>query len=184
MRFLEVELGFKKKEDKTFKTSSVCVVVGERALPRALDEVLENAVVGAESFLTLNPENSFGFRNPNLIKVVKLNKFKKQGIQPLPGMTLLFDEVPGKIKSVSGGRAVVDFNPELAGETLECSYKILKDFKTDEEKVIGFGEKLGKVSFKNNVVTIKLNSATSEEEKQKFKSFVDKHSSYTKVDFE
>ena len=179
-----MELGFKKKEDKTFKRNSVCVVTEERALPKALDETLEKSAVGSESILTLNPENSFGFRNPDLIKVVNLNKFKKQGINPLPGMTLLFDGVPGRIKSISGGRAVVDFNPELAGETLECSYKILKEFKTDEEKVSGFGGKLGKVSFKEAGVSIKLNSDASEEEKQKFKSFVEKHSSYKKVDFE
>jgi|YelNatPaOPRAMG01_1025707.scaffolds.fasta_scaffold175944_2 FKBP-type peptidyl-prolyl cis-trans isomerase 2 len=183
MRFLEVELGFK-KQGEPLKKSIVCVVTGEQALPKPLDEALEKAGVGVESTVTLNPENSFGFRKPELVKIVSLNKFKKQKINPAPGMILFFDGAPGKIKSVSGGRAVVDFNPELAGETLECSYKILREFKTEEEKLKGFGEKLGEVTIKNDSVTVKTSNMVTEEEKQKFKLFVEKHSKHKKVEFE
>jgi FKBP-type peptidyl-prolyl cis-trans isomerase 2 len=183
LRFLEVELGFKKNSEEPFKRNPVCVVVGDHALPKALDQTLEKSSVGDEAVITLTPENSFGFRKPDLVKVVNLNIFKKQKVNPVPGMIFFFDGVPGKVKSVSGGRAVVDFNLELAGETLDCSFKILKEFSTDEEKVKGFGEKLGKVDFREDVVILKLNGNVNEDEKQKFNTFVTKYSGFKKVEF-
>lgn len=184
MRFLEVELGFNKSSEEPFKRNPVCVVVGDHALPRELDHTLEKSSVGEEAVIVLTPENSFGFRKPELVKVVNLNIFKKEGVKPTPGMIFFFDGVPGKIKSVSGGRAVVDFNPELAGETLNCSFKIVKEFSTDEEKVRGFGEKLGRVEFKDEVVVLKLNGNVNDDEKQKFLTFVTKYSGFKKVEFE
>ncbi len=184
MRFLEVELGFKKREASDFSKSVVCVVTGEGALPRALDETLEKTKVGGNGVLSLTPENSFGFRSSELIKVVNLNFFRREGLNPVPGMVLLFDGVPGRIKSVSGGRAVVDLNPELAGEFLDCSFNVLKEFKSDEEIVTGFGGKLGSVSFRDGSVVVKLNSDVSEGEKEKFKILVGKRSSFKGVVFE
>ncbi|MEK6881056.1 MAG: peptidylprolyl isomerase, partial [Nanoarchaeota archaeon] len=46
----------------------------------------------------------------------------------------------GTIRSVSGGRSIVDFNNPLAGKAVVYDIKILRIIEDDEEKLRGFAK--------------------------------------------
>jgi len=73
----------------------------------------------------LNAEEAFGKKDAKLIRLISLSNFKKQNINPYPGMPVQIDEQQGTVRTVSGGRVLVDFNHPMAGKKLiyELDYK-------------------------------------------------------------
>ncbi|MFS6939009.1 hypothetical protein ACDX33_11095, partial [Neisseria animaloris] len=63
-------------------------------------------------------EEAFGKRQVNLIKLVPTNIFTKQNMTPVPGLHVNLDGIYGVIRSVSGGRTIVDFNHPLSSHDL------------------------------------------------------------------
>lgn len=120
------------KEDRTY--GSVTVWLGEDKLFAGMEEALLKLKEGEEKEFTFTPEKAFGERNPELVRVVPIQQFKRQGIQPVPGMSFTIEGRTARVQSVSGGRVRVDFNPEYAGRTLVYKIKVVKAAKTDEEK--------------------------------------------------
>ena len=72
--------------------------------------------------------------------MIPTNKFRKQKINPIPGLRVEIDQYTGVIKSISGGRALVDFNHPLAGRTLHYEVTITKKVEDLKDKVSGFME--------------------------------------------
>ena len=105
---------------------SVIICVGEEQLLKGLDKNLEGKETGKEYDIELKPEDAFGNKNAKLIQLVPTSKFKQQNVQPMPGMQLNIDGVVGTIKTVSGGRTLVDFNHPLSGKVLTYKIKINK----------------------------------------------------------
>jgi hypothetical protein len=64
-----------------------------------------------------------------------LSEFTKRDLQPFPGMVVEIDNQKAKVQSVNGGRVRVDFNHELAGQTLTYDFKVVKILKTPQEKL-------------------------------------------------
>jgi len=56
----------------------------------------------------------------------------------MPGMQLNIDGMVGTIKTVSGGRTLVDFNHPLAGKELLYKIKLNKKITDDKEKLSGY----------------------------------------------
>ena len=67
--------------------------------------------------------------------MVPTSKFRQQNIQPVPGLQLNIDGVFGIVKTVSGGRCLVDFNHPLAGKDLIYNVKIKRVVEDDKEKI-------------------------------------------------
>jgi len=105
---------------------------------KGLDKNLEGKDIGKEYDIEIKPEDAFGNKNAKLIQLVPTNKFKQQNIQPLPGMQLNIDGMVGTIKTVSGGRTLVDFNHPLSGKELIYKIKINKKITDDKEKLTGY----------------------------------------------
>lgn len=128
------------KENNLENTSyePVIVCIGEEQLLKGLDKNLEGKETGKEYDIEIKPEDAFGKRNAKLIQLISTNKFKQQKIQPMPGMQLNIDGVVGTIKTVSGGRILVDFNHPLAGKELLYKIKINKKVTDDKEKLKGY----------------------------------------------
>ena len=84
--------------------------VGHEMVISGLDKSLEGKEIGKAYEQEFSPDNAFGKRNPQLIKVIPMRVFKEQNIQPQPGMQLSLDNTIVRIASVSGGRILVDFN--------------------------------------------------------------------------
>jgi len=92
---------------------------------------------GEKRAVEIPPEKGYGKKDPNLIKLVPLRAFKKEGVRPVPGMPVELDGRIARIQTVSGGRVRVDFNHELAGKTLVYNVKI-EDIATKNEDRIRF----------------------------------------------
>ena len=116
----------------------VIICVGEEQLLKGLDKNLEGKETGKEYDIELKPEEAFGNKNAKLIQLIPTSKFKQQNIQPMPGMQLNMDGVVGTIKTVSGGRTLVDFNHPLSGKEVSYKIKINKKIMDDKEKLEGY----------------------------------------------
>jgi FKBP-type peptidyl-prolyl cis-trans isomerase 2 len=65
-----------------------------------------------------------------------MSAFKKQQMRPFPGLQVNIDGFMGVIKTVSGGRVIVDFNHPLAGR--DVMYEVMvKRVVTDAKEKIG-----------------------------------------------
>ncbi len=121
------------RENVKFKPQPI--VVGAGHVIKGLDEAIEGSEVGETKKVVIPPEKAFGQRRADLIKVIPLREFKKNKINPVPGMVIEIDGKPAKILSVSGGRVRVDFNNELAGKVVEYEFKVEEKINKTEEKI-------------------------------------------------
>ena len=126
------------KDNKIFseKTeyNSVIICIGEGHILKGVDEFLEGKEMG-EYKLELSAEKAFGKKSPELVKMVPTSKFTEQDIKPVPGLRLNIDNYIGVVKTVSGGRTVVDFNHPLAGRDIVYELKV-KGIVTDKKAQI------------------------------------------------
>lgn len=116
------------------KYGPAVIILGKQTVIPGLDEALQNAKVGEQKTVEIPPEKAFGVRDPALVRVIPISEFKKQEIQPYPGMVLNLDNAPATVKSVSGGRVMVDLNHALAGDTVSYSFKIIEKIEGTEAK--------------------------------------------------
>ncbi|MFP4567990.1 MAG: peptidylprolyl isomerase [Candidatus Woesearchaeota archaeon] len=115
-----------------FKPIIICV--GEGHVLPGLDEQLEGLTIG-EHDIILGEENAFGKKDPKLLKLMTMNAFKKQKINPFPGLTVDMDGQRGVVRSVSGGRIIVDFNHPLSGKAVKYSLSIKKKIDDKKEQI-------------------------------------------------
>lgn len=116
----------------------VIISIGEQQILKGLDKNLEGKEIGKEYDVDIKPEDAFGNKNAKLIQLIPTNKFKQQKIQPMPGMQMNIDGMLGTVKTVSGGRTLVDFNHPLAGKELLYKIKINRKITDDKEKLSGY----------------------------------------------
>src|SRR3989338_8305892 len=118
--------------------SPAIICLGEEQVLKGIDKNLEGKDIGKEYEFDINPEDAFGKKNAKLIQLIPIAKFRQQGIQPVPGMQLNIDGMVGTVKTVSGGRTLVDFNHPLAGKELSYKVRINKKVTDDKEKLSGY----------------------------------------------
>ena len=111
------------------------IIVGGNHLLKAIDEAVIGMNAGESKDIEVSPEDGFGERNPDLIQLIPMKEFKKQGMNPYVGMELTAEGQKGRVLTISGGRVRVDFNNELAGKTLEYSIVVSEIIEGDEEKI-------------------------------------------------
>lgn len=116
----------------------IVICIGEEHVLRGIDKNLEGKETGKEYDINLKPEDAFGSKNAKLIQLMPTNKFKQQNIQPMPGLQVNIDGIAGTIKTVSGGRTLVDFNHPLAGKELVYHVKVNRKVTDDKEKLKGY----------------------------------------------
>ena len=110
---------------------SVTIVAGEGKLVAGLDEALQDMKIGEERALDVPPEKGFGPRSADLLKLIPLKEFNKQGFTPQQGMPITMNGVRGRVVSVNSGRVRVDFNHPLAGKTL--AYVVRAEEQVDDK---------------------------------------------------
>jgi len=150
----------------------VIVCAGEEQLLKGIDKALEGKEIGREYDIEIKPEDSFGSKDAKLIQLIPTSKFKQQNMQPMPGMQVNIDGMIGLIKTVSGGRTLVDFNHPLAGKDLLYKIKINKKIVDDKEKLNGYvklslGTKDFSVEIKENNAKITLKAEIHKEAQEK-----------------
>ncbi len=110
----------------------VTVCVGQNMVLKGLDESLEGKELGFEDKVEISPEGAFGKKDPKLLKLIPTNKFKSNNVSPRPGLQVDVDGTIGFVKTVTGGRTIVDFNHPLSGKDLVYDVKVLN--KVDDKK--------------------------------------------------
>ena len=98
--------------NSNIKYGPVIICVGEHQVITGLDEELIGKDLGKYT-INIPMEKAFGKKDGKLLKLIPLRKFKKEKIQPMPGLQVQVDESTGIVKTVSGGRVIVDFNHPL-----------------------------------------------------------------------
>jgi FKBP-type peptidyl-prolyl cis-trans isomerase 2 len=129
-----------KKEgfDSARIASQTIVCVGKTDVVPGLDEELSDKELGKEFSVSVPAEKGFGKKEAELIQMLPLKKFKEHNINPVPGLQLNIDNMVGVVKTVSGGRVMVDFNHPLAGKTLNYTVTVVREVKGIKEKVSSF----------------------------------------------
>ncbi|MBD3313644.1 peptidylprolyl isomerase [Candidatus Woesearchaeota archaeon] len=113
----------------------VTICIGEGHVVPGLDKQLEGKKVEEVYNLEVPAEDGFGKKDAKQIQMIATNKFTKEGITPAPGLQVNIDGMMGIVKSVSGGRTLVDFNHPLSGQKLLYEIKIDRIIDDDTEKV-------------------------------------------------
>ena len=149
----------------------IVVCIGEQHILAGLERALEGKELGKYK-IELKPEDAFGKKDAKLIQLISTSKFRKQNIQPIPGLQVNIDGVMGIVKTVSGGRTLVDFNHPLAGKDLVYEVDVKRIVEDDKEKVksyikLALNLKDANVKIENNEASVELKKEIPKEaEKQ------------------
>ena len=175
--------------DKNADYSPSVVCIGENHILKGLEEQMIGKEAGKEYTFEIIADNAFGRKDAKLIQLIPTNKFRQQNIQPMPGLQLNIDGMFGIIKTVSGGRCLVDFNHPLAGKDLVYKVKINRIVDDDKEKLnsllkIHLHVKDAEIEMKENSVDIKSNHSIPNQAQEEFRNIVNRVvPSIKKVDF-
>ncbi len=110
------------------------VIIGKAQVLPGIENAVRTMNEGEEKDLALPPEKAFGLRNKDLIRIMPVSEFRKQRVDPKPGLVLSMDDHMATVRSVESGRVLIDFNHPLAGEQVTYSLKFSRHLKTTEEK--------------------------------------------------
>jgi FKBP-type peptidyl-prolyl cis-trans isomerase 2 len=161
--------------NKSFKYEPIIICVGKGFVIRGLDKELEGKEVDKEYKIEVKSEDAFGKKDAKLLKIVNSNIFIKKEINPMPGLQVNIDNRIGVIRSVSGGRVIVDFNHPLAGRDLVYEVKINRKVEDVKEKIeaflkaeLGLNEKMCEISIKEKEAEIKCKVEIPDKIKEDF----------------
>ncbi|MBW2987036.1 peptidylprolyl isomerase [Candidatus Woesearchaeota archaeon] len=150
------------------KYGTVTICVGEGHLLKGLEDFIIGKEIGKEYSVKLEPEQAFGKKNAQLIKLIPKNKFTSQQINPVPGLQVNIDGAIATIKSISGGRVLVDYNHPLSGKDVDYKIKAVKKITDMKEKINAviymethFKEDNYQLEVKENKATITFKSESS-----------------------
>jgi FKBP-type peptidyl-prolyl cis-trans isomerase SlyD len=110
------------------------IIVGEGHVFEAVDDALMGGAPGDEGVVTIPAAEAFGEVDDEEIRTVSASKIDED--DRYPGAQVQIDGQQGRIETIIGGRARVNFNHPLAGEDLEYEYEILDliDDRVDKAK--------------------------------------------------
>ncbi|MDO8741236.1 MAG: peptidylprolyl isomerase [Candidatus Woesearchaeota archaeon] len=145
--------------DEKINYGPVTICVGEAQIVAGLDNALEGKETEKNYVFNLTPNEAFGEKNAKLMKLVPLNMFRKQGIQAFVGLQVNIDDVIGTIRTITGGRVIVDFNHPLSGRELVYTVKVNTIVTDKKEQIASLLKMLG---FKEPKIEIKEDKATIE----------------------
>jgi peptidylprolyl isomerase len=127
------------KENKLYKEGDIfepkLVVVGEGWVLKSLDDALLAFKLNKQQTVEITPENAFGNRDPEKVKLVPIKRLAARGITPRLGAQIEYDKKLATVRTMGSGRVTLDFNPPLAGKTLVYEVIVQKALKTHEEKI-------------------------------------------------
>lgn len=134
------------------KLGPVTVCLGETHILKGIEEKIIGSEPGSYS-IALDAEHAFGKKKTALLKLIPMKIFRKEKINPFPGLEVNIDNMYGIVRTVSGGRVIVDFNHPLSGRSVKYDVKVNKVIEDPLEKA--------KAVFKNelNITDSKLEFA-------------------------
>lgn len=150
--------------DEHTRYGPVLVVLGSNGVIKGLDRSLRTMELNSTKKFTFKPDEAFGERMPDLVRVMPLSEFKKHDIDPYPGLQVNLDNSTAIVKSVNSGRVIVDANHPYAGQDVTYEIKVVRHLSSEKEKVAALGktynveptnvevkERAARISFNNSV---------------------------------
>ncbi len=156
-------------DNKNAKPMKICI--GRGHLIKGLDEKLEGLSIGKHK-IELKTEEAFGKKDSKKLKLMPMKLFKNQGINPYVGLQLNIDNALGVVRSVSGGRVIMDFNHPLAGKDVLYDIDIKRIITDEKEKVMAILELLN-FKYEKLVVDDKIVLTTKEEVPEHYKKIIE-----------
>lgn len=117
------------------KYGPVFTIIGAHMVIPGMEKELLTLSVGQEKEFSVQPQEAFGSRIPQLVNVFSLTQFIRQKVDPHPGAFVEIDGMQGRVQSISGGRVRVDFNHPLAGKEVHYWVKIVSAIEKTDEKI-------------------------------------------------
>lgn len=111
------------------------VVVGKDATLKGIQNAIKSMDVGQSKKIEIKPDEAFGERSNELVRVMPIAEFRKHDMEPAPGMQVDIDGAVAVVRSVNSGRVTVDANHPLAGETLSVELKVVSKIDQESERV-------------------------------------------------
>jgi FKBP-type peptidyl-prolyl cis-trans isomerase SlyD len=111
------------------------VVVGAGHVFEAVDDALIGAEAGDTGTVEIPAAEAFGEFDDDQVRTVSANKIDED--DRYPGAQVQVDGDQGRVETIIGGRARVNFNHPLAGEDLEYEYEVLELVEDREEQAEG-----------------------------------------------
>ena len=108
------------------------IVLGEGHIFDPVEETLVGSTVGDTGTATVQPDDGFGEYDDEEVRTVSAEKIPED--DRYPGNQVRIDGDTGFIETIIGGRARVDFNHPLAGDTLEYEWEIVGTVDDREER--------------------------------------------------
>lgn len=111
------------------------IVLGEGHIFPDVEQDIFGKAVGDEGTVTVAAEDAFGEYDEDQVRTVSKDKIAED--DRYPGAQVQIDGEQGRLETIIGGRARVDFNHPLAGEAVEYEYEIVSEVTDREEKAQG-----------------------------------------------
>lgn len=178
----------KQIDDKAVPEKTI-IIIGQGMVVKGLDSQLEGKELNKNYTVSINPEEAFGHRRAELVRIIPLKVFHQQKINPQPGTSFVFDNQLAKVITVSGARVITDFNNPLAGKVVTYKFdvsRVVDDLKEKAETVCKLLFRyVPEISVENNIVKIKgpkiLESFITQSQ-AKFKEFLGCEVSFEEVE--
>jgi FKBP-type peptidyl-prolyl cis-trans isomerase 2 len=123
-----------------YEPQTVCI--GKGMVLEAMDADLLKAKKGEKRVLELSVDQAYGPRKRDFIRTFPKKVFDEKKLRAVVGVTYDFNGMYGTVKSVAGGRVLVDFNNPLAGKDIRLEYTVVEEVKDIKEKLSFIFEKL------------------------------------------
>lgn len=124
--------------NKSIVYKPVIICVGKHQILKGIDDALIGKEAGSKFTITLGQDEAFGRKDIKNVQLVATNKFTKEKINPMPGLTVNVDGMNGVVKTVAGGRTIVDFNHPLAGKDVVYDIEVVRLVTDQDEKIQSF----------------------------------------------
>ena len=160
--------------DKNHDYSPIIVCIGENNILKSLEDRMIGKETQKDYKFEIKSNEAFGPKDSKLIQLIPVNKFRQQNIKPIPGLKLNIDGVFGIVRTVSGGRSLVDFNHPLAGKDVIYDIKIKKVLEDGKEKLSALLKntmniKDAQVDFNESSATITVQKDIPKKAQEEFK---------------
>jgi len=127
--------------DPNVKYQPKLVSVGESWVIKGLDEALENTSVGDKTTIEVSPDKGFGERDSGKVRMIPLRKLEEDAEKVSIGDTIEVDNKKGIVRFIGSGRIKIDYNHRFAGKTILYDINVIKELKSDEDKITGILKK-------------------------------------------
>ncbi len=197
--FVEIQYtGSTKGDNVIFDKDEVTICVGQGSALKIIEDQIIGKEITKEYTFEIKSEDAFGRKDSSLIRLIQLNEFTNHKINPIPGLHINMDGIFGIVRTVSGGRCLVDFNHPLSSKDLVYNVKLKRIIDDDKEKIKALlnsnfhikdaedGKKTLEIDLQGDTVNIKLKegSKLSYQDQDRFKKIVnDTIPIIKKVDF-